>query len=357
MDSSTPLKPISLSWLRDSSLARCEAPYRRWLGERGYTNSTVRNYLQCLVHFARWATIQRLTPESLSVGLICRFVDEHLPHCDCSRRVQRSRTQVRAALAQLLPALDAAGVAYITEAPNAIDHELNGFDAYLRDRRGLSASTRLQRGKILTGLLKLSPQASGRPVWQDATQLRQYINACLERWSCASGAVLASSLRSYLRYRASLGDDVTTLLPVIASPAVWRLAGLPKTLTSDEVERVLNSFDPSVPSWRRGRAVAHCVARLGLRSAEVVGLELEDLDWSAGTIRLRGCKSRRVDVMPMPPSVGHAIVEYLQHERPACKSRKVFVRHVAPVEQPLLPGLAKRVVLDAYLRCGGLAGV
>ncbi len=164
--------------------------------------------------------------------------------------------------------------------------------------------------------------------------------------------MLTGSLRSYLRYRASLGDDVTALLPVITSPAGWRLTGLPQTLTSDEVERLLNSFDPSLPSWRRGRAVAHCIARLGLRSAEVVGLELEDLDWLTGTIRLRGCKSRRVDVMPMPPSVGHTIVDYLQHERPACRSRKVFVRHVAPVEQPLLPGLARRVVLAAYKRCG-----
>ncbi len=91
---------------------------------------------------------------------------------------------------------------------------------------------------------------------------------------------------------------------------------------------------------------------MGLRSAEVVTLELEDLDWSAGTVRLCGGKPRRVYVLPMPRSVGHAIVEYLQHERPACQSRKVFVRHVAPVEKPLLPGLVKWVVLDAGLRRG-----
>ncbi|MGK0169361.1 MAG: site-specific recombinase XerD [Gammaproteobacteria bacterium] len=251
-----------------------------------------------------------------------------------------------------MPALGAAGIAYVTEAPNATERELNRFDSYLRDQRGLSASTRLQRRNILTGLVMLSPQANGQPAWRNATRLRRYTSACLLRWSPASGAGLVGSLRSYLRYRASLGDDVTALLPVLASPAVWRLASLPQTLTSDEVERVLNSFDASLPSWRRARAVAHCIARLGLRSAEVVALELEDLDWSAGTIRLRGGKSRRVDVMPMPPSVGHAIVEYLQLERPACQSRKVFVRHVAPVEEPLLPGLVKRVVRDAYQRCG-----
>ena len=345
MNISTPRTAISQIWLQDGSLARCEAPYKGWLNERGYTASTARNYLQCLVHFASWATDRRLAPENLSAKLIRRFVDDHLPRCNCCGRVQRCRTQVRAALAQLLPALNAAGIACVTEAPNAMERELNRFDAYLRDQRGLSASTRLQRRKILSGLLTLSSRANGQPAWQDATRLRRYTRACLQRWSPASGAVLVGSLRSYLRYRASLGDEVTALLPVLASPAVWHLAGLPQTLTRAEVECVLNSFDASLPSWRRGRAVAHCVARLGLRSAEVVTLELEDLDWSAGTIRLRGCKSRRVDVMPMPASVGHTIVEYLQHERPACQSRKVFVRHKAPVEEPLLPGLVKRVVL------------
>lgn len=349
---STPRRPSALGWLRDTSLACCEAPYRRWLGERGYADATVRSYTQCLAHFARWATGQHLAPEDLSPVLIRRFVDEHLLHCDCPPPVRRCRTEVRAALSHLVPSLDAAGVAHVLEAPDAVGRELDRFDAYLRDRRGLSTSTRLQRRKILIGLLRLSPSASGRPAWQDAVQLRRFIATHLERWSPGSSAVLAGSLRSYLRYRESLGDDVAALLPVIASPARWQLADLPETLSSDEVERVLGSFNASLPSWRRGRAIVHCVARLGLRSSEVVGLELEDLDWSAATIRLRGGKSRRVDLMPLPSSVGQAIVDYLQYERPACKSRRVFVRHVAPVEEPIRPSVVRRAVLGAYARCG-----
>ncbi|MGK0169360.1 MAG: hypothetical protein ACI9W2_001081 [Gammaproteobacteria bacterium] len=90
MDTFTPRTPTSRSWLQDGSLARCEAPYKCWLNERGYTASTARNYLQCVVHFASWATDQRLTPEDFSLRLIRRFVDEHLPQCDCPHRVQRS---------------------------------------------------------------------------------------------------------------------------------------------------------------------------------------------------------------------------------------------------------------------------
>ena len=351
MKTSTPqlLKPAER--LSEGSLARCEAPYVDWLTERGYTDGTIRNYTRCLAHFTSWAADRNLAAENTPASLIRRFVKEHLAHCECPFPVHRKRSEVRAALSHLLPALDAAGITYTVDEPSAIDEELNLFDAYLRDQRGLRPTTRMQRRRILGGLLALSPSVTGRPAWKDATRLRRYLAMSFERMTPGSSAVLAGAVRSYLRYRASIGDDVAALLPVIASPAQWRLGSLPATLSKDEVERVLASFDSTLPSWRRGRAVAHCVARLGLRSAEVVGLDLEDLDWDAGTIRLRACKSRRVDVMPLPLSVGQTIVEYLRHERPVCNSRRVFVRHVAPTERPLLPSLVKRVLTDAYARC------
>ena len=185
MDAFIPRTPTVQSWLQDGSLARCEVAYESWLNERGYTASTARNYLGCLVRFASWATNQRLMPEDLSLGLIRCFVDEHLRHCDCPYRVQRSRSQVRAALAQLLPALGAAGIAYVTETPNAEERELNRFDAYLREQRGLSANPRLQRCKILTGLLMLSPQKKRAARVAECDALTS-IYKCLRRWSSAS---------------------------------------------------------------------------------------------------------------------------------------------------------------------------
>lgn len=350
--STTPLHPTPSRWLRDGSLAGCEIPYRQWLGERGYADSTSRAYILCLAHFAKWATDLGLTCDTLSSASIARFVDEHLPCCDCPQPVQRHRAQVRAALRQLQPALMAAGIAFIQAPPTATERELERYDAYLRDRCGLAASTRLNQRRIIRRLLQLPADGTNRPAWQAAHRLRRFVTERAERWSPVSLGGLVGALRSYLRYRVSRGDDVAALLPVIASPARWRLADLPETLSADEVERVLASFDPSVASWRRGLAIAQCVARLGLRSAEVVALALEDLDWDNGTIRLRCSKARRVDVLPMPVSVGEAIAAYLRYERPSCQSRRVFVRHVAPVEEPLLPGVVKRALIGAYARCG-----
>jgi integrase len=92
------------------------------------------------------------------------------------------------------------------------------------------------------------------------------------------------------------------------------------------------------------------VARLGLRSVEVVGLELGDIDWRAGEIVVRG-KARREDRLPMPFEVGEAISRYLVQARPVTTSRRVFLTVKAPIE-PMLPARVNDITRRACLRVG-----
>ena len=69
------------------------------------------------------------------------------------------------------------------------------------------------------------------------------------------------------------------------------------------------------------------MARLGLRAGEVAAMQLEDIDWRAGEITVRG-KGRRKDRLPLPSEVGEAIVEYLADGRPV-------VRDSAPRPHPV----------------------
>jgi len=148
------------------------------------------------------------------------------------------------------------------------------------------------------------------------------------------------------------GARVDHLLPVIASPANWRLAPLPQTLSRNEVGRVLDAFPPELPSHLRGYAMVRCLVDLGLREREVVSLELDDIDWEAGTLRIRKGKSRRMDVLPLPHTTGQAIAVYLRSERPTTVNRCVFVRHVAPTDEPIRPDVVRNTVRQAYRRCG-----
>jgi site-specific recombinase XerD len=281
------------------------------------------------------------------------FLDRHLAQCACPSPVRRVRYELRAALRHLITVLREAGVQTGDLGSDAVETELRRFDRYMENARGLAANTRVKRTHVLRRFLE--QRSNGETVELvpiDGDRLRRFLREQLQHWSPASRGVVANALRSYLRFRIAHGDPLNHLLPLIASPAHWRLAPLPKTLSSAELNRLLSTFPLDIPSRFRAYAMLRCVADLGLRAQEVIDLTLDDLDWHAGIIRIGRNKSRRVSTLPLIAPTGAAIADYLRCERPATRSRYVFVRHVAPAEQPIGPGVVRRAVRDAYQRCG-----
>ena len=345
MDAYDSIHPLPAQWLRDSALAQFVPAYWCRLVERQYAPNTARTYLCAVAHFALWSRSRRLDFGALEQDAQC-FVLEHLPRCACPYPVQRSRHQVRAALQHLQVVLSDGGI-QADRRVDSLDGELRRFDVHMRDVKGLAESTRHRRLVIVRGLI--GHTASVTPT---ADELRHFIAQDISRVSPASAGALATALRGYLRFRAFEGARVEHLLPVIASPACWRLAPLPQTLSRAEVEQLLDAFPPDLPSRLRSYAIVRCLVDLGLRSREVISLNLDDIDWVAGTLRIVKCKSRRVDVMPLPQTTGSAIAAYLRAERPQTTNRRVFVRHVAPVDEPVGPDVVRRAVREAYQRCG-----
>ena len=346
MDAFESIPPTAATWLRSSVLAPFVPAYWRHLTERQYAPGTARAYLCCVAHFARWSRRRQLVLGDLDRDLR-DFVDKHLPRCNCALRVQRSRPQVRAALRLLQVVLADSGVETDVRRAGPIDAVLHRYGEHLSRARGLAPSTCLQRLRIVGALLRKAATPTPTP-----DQLRRFIAQELGRVSPASGGAVATALRSYLRFRALEGDRVKHLLPMIGSPARWRLAQLPQTLSRSEVERLLDAFPAGLPSRLRSYAIARCVVDLGLRNSEVIKLELDDIDWAAGTLRIVKSKTRRVDVMPLPQATGSAIADYLRSERPPTTNRRVFVRHVAPVDEPVGPDVVRNTVRLAYRRCG-----
>jgi site-specific recombinase XerD len=297
---------------------------------------------------------ERLALKRLDEDAAARYLTEHLPRCDCTEPDRRLVHENRAALVHLLATLRACGAVGEPRKPHGeIEAELERFDRYMRQARGLADNTRQQRVAIVRRLL--SGQFGSRPVVPARLRpegVRHFITDHTDRWSAGSMHVIAGALRGYLRFRASQGDRVQALLAAIPSIAHWRPATLPEVPTEVEIGRLLRSFDQPFPSSRRGYAMLRCLVDLGLRSSEVVGLRLHDIDWQAGTVRLAKSKSRRVDVLPPPCETGQAISSYLVSERPRTANRAVFVRHVAPYDQPMGTGVVQRAVREAYRRCG-----
>ena len=93
------------------------------------------------------------------------------------------------------------------------------------------------------------------------------------------------------------------------------------------------------------------LARLGVRAGELAALRLDDIDWRAGTIVIRG-KGHQIEQLPWPVDVGEAVAAYLRRGRPTtAEGRAVFVRVKAP-HQTLSPGGISQIVVAAAQRAG-----
>ena len=342
-------------WLLASPLAAYVDAFTRYLSERRHASKTIRKYLSCLAHFGRWMSQCQLSIERIDEDLVRRFLDDHLPRCDCARPVLRNRIELRAALGHLLLVLRAEAVIPEAAPETApVDEELRRFDAYMDHVRGLAPKTRSMHLCTLGRLLR--EQFGDQPVGISAItpeDLRRFV-ACQSKLYSTPGkaASMISALRSYLRFRTTCGDQVHALIGVLAYPIKWKLAYLPKALSSAEVERLEASLGGEGPSARRSDAMVRCALDLGLRRGEIAGLSLDDIDWRAGTITLRRTKGRHEDMLPLPETTGRAIADYLRLERPQTSSRAVFVRHATPCGRPIGADTVGKAIGQAYARAG-----
>lgn len=235
-----------------------------------------------------------------------------------------------------------------------IAEELRRYDEHLRDVRGLSAGTRKGRLRII-GLL-LDGKFKHREVvfaLMRPDDVRQFLAARLaQRQTSSNASQHAAALRSYLRYRATCGDSVAKLAAVIQNPVHWRLATLPRALTPDEIGRLLESFSTRHRWPKRSYAIIRCALDLGLRSGEIANLKISDIDWHAGTVTLKGTKTLRQDILPLPMETGQALADYLQHERPRSTSHSIFVMHRGDHDREMTAGDIRGVIRWAYRRIG-----
>jgi integrase/recombinase XerC len=329
--------------------------FDRYLIERGYAGDTVRAYLSYASHFLRWTQRNGLALLGVDEAVVTQFLVDHLPHCNCGWPTRSDRRDAHAALCHLIVVLRTLGVvAPRSVIATPVDEELRRFDEYMERGRGLAPKTRSAMLRIVRELLW--QRFKERPVVFSALT-PEYVRRCFARLTerchapVSMGAVV-SALRGYFRFRASCGDAVHGLIGVLSYPANWDQAALPKTLTDEEVERLLGSLHSPSPAMRRSTAIVRCAVDLGLRSAEIAGLTLDDIDWKAGTLTLRKTKSRREQVLPLPEPTGRAIAAYLQHERPKSLHREVFVRRMAPHDETIGPDLVRKTIRQAYERAG-----
>jgi integrase len=109
--------------------------------------------------------------------------------------------------------------------------------------------------------------------------------------------------------------------------------------------------DRSNPIGKRDYAIILLIARLGLRSGDVVNLKFENINWEENRISITQQKTGRPLTLPLLEDVGLAIIDYLKFGRPKCEYQNIFVIHKPP-ETPCTVGGMYTLVSNRISRAG-----
>lgn len=331
----------------------CLQPHMRNLAEhlvgKGYAVLSVRNYLQTAAHLGRWMDDCGTPLTSLNDDTVAGFARHR---CRCSgagRSGRRPSPKYMARARFLLEYLRSEGAvlpAPVTE--HATHPLLVGFRDWMVRHRGLSVWTTNRYESLVS---KLLPALGDDPSIYDAAGVRQALLAQVARLGRAQAKCYVSALRAFLRYLGVEGRCRPCLDQAVPTIPSWRLSSLPRYLNAADVERVVESCDLSKPCGVRDRAVLLLLARLGLRAGDIVTMTLDDLDWQAGTVRVRG-KGRRDVCLPLPQDAGDAVLEYIAHARPTTEVSRVFLCSNAPVRPFPTAVVVSDIVRLALQRAG-----
>ena len=314
----------------------------------GYAPATLRQQVQLVKAFDRWLLRHHVGVGDLDQRAIGAFL--HVPRS--RRRVRRGR----ATLDRLLHHLRSKGV--VASPPPVTDPSLRAalehhYQQYLRAERGLCPTT---IDNYLAFCREFLTEQVGDAESSVGTLCAADVSAFVRRHAHARGParakLMVTALRALFRFLFQRGEIAVDLSAAVPAVPDWRLATIPKTIAPGDVERLLRACDLKTATGRRDRAVLLLLARLGLRAGEVVALELDDIDWRAGEITIRGKKGLRHDRFPLPADVGSALATYLRRDRPESAGRRVFFCRRAPRRAFANRGAVTTIVRRAVARAG-----
>jgi integrase/recombinase XerD len=322
--------------------------FRKALAERRYSDRSISTHCEAFADLDRWLDDEGLALADLTSERVARFLE--------SRRRRGKRYVLSSfGIAPELSYLEGLGVLPAAQRPLPVGPEAAvraRYRAYLTDEKAMAAHGVVRYEQVAALFVSSLAGAEESVDWSSlsaAHVTRFVVKECATRRGSAARN-LAAGLRAFLRFLQLEGLTDLPLASAVPSVAGRRGASVPEGISPQEVVRLLESCDRERAVGRRDYAILTVLVRLGLRTSEVAGMQLEDIDWRGGEIVVHG-KGRRDQRLPLPHDVGTAIADYLRRGRAQTASRSVFLRKFAPW-QALTPTGVTGVVYQACDRSG-----
>jgi len=348
------IKPATIDRIRGSWIAGGIETYLAWLVDQGYSTKSIWRRLPIAFAFGEFARERGASavgdlPAHVEAFVADRVARHHARTGTTRPMAKEVRGPVEQLLSVVLSGFEPTGRPHHAQ---PFGNVAPGFFDYLVDERGLRRASVLSyrhhldrfeaylRRIGVASLGELSPTILSAFVIERAS-------AGLAKSTVRDGVGV---LRVFLRYAHREGILASDLSASVEWPQVYRLSSIPRSISWDDVNRVLAGVDRRTEAGRRDYAILLLLVTYGLRGREVAGLTLDDIDWKHDRLAIPERKAGHCTAFPLSAVVGEALLDYLQHGRPATTDRHVFFRAAAPrrpIGTAAVSSLARHYLLNA----------
>ena len=353
------IKPETRDRIRDSWLGEPIENYVVWLAERGHAPRTIQRRVPMLMHFARFARDSGARSFEALPGLVDEFVEHWVRTRRRKGRTKEAKRHIancaRVPTEQMLGLLFP-GFLETRRPPQSLPFAgpAPGFFDYLRSERGLKQTSI----DLYTHNLRRFEKYLERIALEDFNELSPAVLSAFtiesSRELCKNPlSMLCNHVRIFLRYlhrERLLARDLSTS---VDCPRIYRLSSVPRSISWDEVQCVLDSIDRRTPVGKRDFAFILLLVTYGLRAREVAALMLDSIDWQRERLQVPDRKAGHNTAFPLSCVVGEAIVDYLQLGRPKSSQRALFLRATPPFRPVSFDVISKRTAY--HLRKAGIS--
>ncbi len=314
----------------------------------GYSGQQAGLLIGLMAEVSRWLGVGGLGAGDLTGEAIDAFFAARMP----SGSRCRTARSLRPVMAYLRSIGVAPAPAEVVVGRAGIEVELLGcYRRWCIAQRGLTAMTTDQYSRRVVRFLALwRPDGEVVVADLDGAAILATISAAARVMPTASLRCMVTAVRCFLRFLHATGRCSTSLVAAVPALKMWPRTALASTLPAGDARRLVAGCDASTARGRRDGAVVLVLLRLGLRASEVGRLTLDDIDWRAGEVLIRG-KGGRLDRLPLPVEVGEAIAAYLREGRPSSSERSLFLTATAPI-RPMSSDAVGTLVYRACARAG-----
>lgn len=330
------VKPSTVDRIRANVASAYIEHYVDWMHAQGYADRNVLCRVPMLCQFGHFASQRGATDGASALEHVEAFAAHwqalHGKTCKSADARAKVAQEARAPVRQMLElALRGRVEPHRQRKVFPFEADAPGFQNYLREERGLKDATVKRYAHFLNGLSGfLGPIKSESVTTFSPALLAAFIVDRCPGLGRTSRRDLCGALRVFLRYCHREGLIEHDLSATVEMPRTYRLADVPRSITWDEVRRMLACVDRRAVVGRRDYAILLLLVTYGLRANEVAKLTLDDIDWKRERLSVPERKAGHWSAYPLAAVVGEAIIDYLRNGRPETTDRHVFFRTMAP---------------------------